>query len=83
MFLSPRVRVHLSGDDARAVSELGNSAPATMVLPRADRVVAFLRTPSTFVPASMSDVVSDDVVKVCRGWMDLAAKDFTEMAKNK
>lgn len=81
-FLSARVaKLKLHEDDAQAVSELGNSAPSGMVLPRADRVISFIRTPSTFVPQKMSDVVPPSSIEVCRGWMDLAATDFKVMAK--
>ena len=79
-FLSKRVaKLKLHDDDAQAVSEMGNSAPSGMVLPRADRVVSFIRTPSTFVPQTMSDVVHSSSVEVSRGRMDLTAVDFKAM----
>ena len=64
-----------------SVSEYGNSAPARMVLPRAQAVVDFFRPQSAFVPTKISDVVDDDTVQTCRGWMDLASSDFKQMAK--
>jgi hypothetical protein len=72
----------MSGISA-TVSEYGNSAPAGMVIPRAKEVVDFMRPPSRFVPAAISDVVGDETVQVCRGWMDLASQDFDQLAKRK
>jgi hypothetical protein len=81
MFVLPEVEVVPAASDDDAVAEFGNSAPARVVLPRAEQVVAFCRPPSRYVPTKISDVVDEDTVKVCRGWMDLAAQDFRELSR--
>ena len=81
MFAHPSVQLHLAGDDERRVRELGNSGPARMVRPWALGIERFLRPPVPWCPDSMEEIVSEDTVRVCRGWMAQAATDFSHMRR--
>ena len=71
----------MAADEEVRVAEFGNSGPTRMVLPYAEGLVDFLKPPMSFVPESMEEIIEEDTVQICRGWMQQSATDFRERAK--
>ena len=81
IFGSSRVSFAVDGDEALALQDLGNAGPLRMVLPFADGLVRFFRTPSSFVPSSIRQIVSEESELSFRGAMDLTHQDFEQRVK--
>ena len=71
----------MAEDEEVRVAEFGNSGPTRMVLPYAEGLVDFLKPPMSFLPESMEEIIEEDTVRICRGWMQQSAVDFRERAK--
>ena len=81
MFGHPNVPLELAESGDTRIAELGNAGPCRMVRPWALGIVKFLRPPMQWCPVSIAELISDDTVRVCRGWMSQAKTDFDHMAK--
>ena len=80
---SARVELVLPADPETAMSALGNSGPARMVLPFADGLTKYCAPPLPVVPASVHEVVAPEAVVAFRGAMCLTHRDFLYRAKNR
>lgn len=76
IFSHDRVQIHLNEDAEVAMTSLGNSGPARMVLPEADRIVHFCKPQIPVVPRGVEEVISKDAVHAFRGAMHLTHQDF-------
>ena len=79
---SARVKLVLPADPETAMSALGNSGPARMVLPFADGLTKFCAPPLPVVPASVDEVVAPEAVVAFRGAMCLTHRGFLYRAKH-
>ena len=80
---SARVELTLPADPETAMSALGNSGPARMVLPFADGLTKYCAPPLPVVPACVDEVVAPEAVVAFRGAMCLTHRDFHHRAKHK
>ena len=80
---SARVELTPPADPETAMSALGNSGPARMVLPFADGLTKYCAPPLPVVPACVDEVVAPEAVIAFRGAMCLTHRDFLYRAKHK
>ena len=80
IFADTRVDVRVGHGD-QGIADFGNSAPARMILPRADGLVQFTTPPSAFVPTNVDQVIAPRSVQLVRGLQALAAEDFDQRVK--
>jgi len=80
---SARVELTLPADPETAMSALGNSGPARMVLPFADGLTKYCAPPLPVVPACVDEVVAPEAVIAFRGAMCLTHLDFQKRAEAK
>lgn len=80
---SARVELTLPADPETAMSALGNSGPARMVLPFADGLTKYCAPPLPVVPACVDEVVAPEAVVAFRGAMCLTHLDFQKRAEAK
>ena len=80
---SARVELTLPADPETAMSALGNSGPARMVLPFADGLTKYCAPPLPVVPACVDEVVAPEAVVASRGAMCLTHLDFQKRAEAK
>ena len=81
IFADTRVDVRVGHGD-QGIADFGNSAPARMILPRADGLVQFTTPPSAFVPTNVDQVIAPRSVQLVRGLQALAGDDFAARVKN-
>ena len=80
IFADTRVDVRVGHGD-QGIADFGNSAPARMILPRADGLVQFTTPPSAFVPTNVDQVIAPRSVQLVRGLQALAGDDFAFRVK--
>ena len=80
---SARVELVLPADPETAMSALGNSGPARMVLLFADGLTKYCAPPLPVVPACVDEVVAPEAVVAFRGVMCLTHLDFQKRAEAK
>ena len=82
IFVSDRAPLVEAEDDDQAIADFGNSGPSRMVLPHADGLMKHIRPALMFAPTELEQIIPQDTVDVCRGWMSHNATDYREMAKH-
>jgi hypothetical protein len=80
IFADTRVDVRVGHGD-QGIADFGNSAPARMILPRADGLVQFTTPPLAFVPTDVDQIIAPRSVQLVRGLQALAADDFDQRVK--
>jgi hypothetical protein len=76
LFHSATVKIEWGEQDTRRCERQGSSAPPDLILPILDGIAKFCRPACPMVPASISDIISNDDVRAYRGHLAMAYTDF-------